>query len=310
VELSIDFSDILAMGKSAGEVEAEKARATKNKKATKRKGKKREKFGDTPLTKDLVYKVMDITGKTVYFCGGLGATEKLVDELDAEGHTLYEFATNIRGNRLRHPRPYQCVLSSNGRHGYRAFWRPGTEYTRCKVIKGETTELGLFTVQKWPVCPGGIYFKVAKAEGGLEEVTEPMPGPVFAGKFERMEKEHLAVVKQEDEERIIVNQVTDERDLISAVEAVLNASFSEHALRQALRMLERGTIQFTGSEPHPWAEVDYASDDRARILELEALGEKLQKRVDTLRWARKASLVRWEEENDFSVWDLLGEEAC
>jgi hypothetical protein len=298
------------MGKSAGEIEAKKAQAHKNKKATRRKGKKRPKHGDTPLTKNLVYKVMDITDKTVYFCGGLGATEELVDRLETEGHTLFQFTTNVSGNHLRPPRPYQCVLSNSGTHGYRAFWRPGTEYTRCKIVKGETTELGLFTVQKWPVCPGGIYFKVAKVEGGQEEVTDPMPGPVFAGKFERMEKEHLAVVKQGDEERIIVNQVTDERDLISAVEAVLNATFSEHALRQALRMLERGTIQFTGSEPRPWAEVDYASDDRARILELEELGEKLQKRVDTLRWALKASKVRWEEDNDFSVWDLGGDPLC
>lgn len=309
MDLTMDFQQLIDIGKRVGEAEKAKERSKAQKKATKRKGKKRKKFKDTPLTKRLIYKVMDKTDGTVYFVVGLGKTEELVEQLEAKGHELFQFTTNTKGNRLIRSKPWQCILSSDGKAGYRAFWRPGEKYTRCKIVRDkDAPELGLFTISKWPTVPGGIMFKLAKFPGGDDEITEKVGVPPFAGKFERMEREHLTVMRQGDVERYIIDAVTEERDLLDAVELVLNCSFSEKALKQAMQLLRRGTTQFGEISPNDLGRVNRWMRDCERIDELEELGEQQERRIRTLRWQIKALKVRWEGGEEASVWDLLGAE--
>ncbi|NIM98093.1 MAG: hypothetical protein GTO24_08460 [candidate division Zixibacteria bacterium] len=305
MDFQVNLDDIIKVGKAIGEQEKAKAATKKKKAATKRKGSTRKRQEDTPLTRDLIYKVMDETDGTVYFCCGIGKTEELVDQLEAGGHDLYWFTENANGARLRNPQPYQCVLSTRKTWGYKHFWRPGTKYTRCKIVNGETTNLGLFTVGKWPTVPGGICFEIAKHPDGEEEVTEDSLPTAFAGKFERMEREHLSRVSTKDGDRLIIDQVTDERDLLDAIELVLNCTFSEKALKQALYLLQRGTTQFGNFNPENFGEVDRALNDRQQIANLEKAVAKLEQLVTMWKLAY-LSQVRYPEEEEINVWDLPG----
>ncbi len=120
-----------------------------------------------------------------------------------------------------------------------------------------------------------------------------------------MEREHLSRVSTEDGDRLIIDQVTDERDLLDAIELVLNCTFSEKALKQALYLLQRGTTQFGNFNPENFGEVDRALNDRQQIANLEKAVAKLEQLVTMWKLAY-LSQVRYPEEEEINVWDLPG----
>jgi len=245
------FDDLINMAVKLGySIEAEEKKRSKAAAVSRKAGKKKRqpgvrKFGeDTYLTSKLLYKIMDRTDKTVHYVAGIGAAEKLVEGLKTEEHNLVLFTTNTSGDKLVAPKHYQCIVSSNGKAGYASFFRPTTEWRRAKIHnKDGAPEWGLIQILPWPIAPGGFYFLLKDIQGGEKEVIFLSQRKVIvAGPYRVAEEKYLQELSKGD--RLVIEDILDDRALLDAVELVLNCHFSELSTRRALDILRKGTTRY------------------------------------------------------------------
>ena len=85
---------------------------------------------DTVMSKYYICSLFDMTTKIVYVCGGVGFTERLVDELLEKEHNLYTFETQRYGKTK-----YQ-IISYNGRTSYGLRTEDFIGWKEIRVLRG------------------------------------------------------------------------------------------------------------------------------------------------------------------------------
>ena len=95
--------------------------------------------------------------------------------------------------------------------------------------------------------PGGFYFQLKDTSGGSQEVTEETAGKVaYQDDYRAAEAMYLS--RLAEGERLVIEDILDERALLDATELVLNCHFSQAATKKALDILKNGTVGYA-AEP-------------------------------------------------------------
>jgi hypothetical protein len=227
-------------GKRREQVKKEKrAEGTRNVRRP-RKGRKRRRHEDTPLTKRFVYRVKDETSKTIHICVGVGQTEELVDALEAEGHTLYLFSATKSGARLNPPQPYQCIMDSAGNKGNFTYsWMPTEDWTSC-IIHDDEEGHGLLIVTPWPYHPNGLHFRLTATDP--EERKNLEPGVVSMS--QDTQDEMIYLKKAQDRGKTIVRETVSPEQWLRAACGWMEAVPTKEALGEFRTYLERNVVSW------------------------------------------------------------------
>lgn len=102
----------------------------KKKKRVSRTLSRRKRGEDTVMSKYYICSLFDLTTKIVYVCGGLGYTERLIDDLLEQEHELFTFETKKLGKTK-----YQ-IMSYNRRTAYGLRLEDFTGWQEIRVIRG------------------------------------------------------------------------------------------------------------------------------------------------------------------------------
>ncbi len=271
------------ISKAVDAEERAKAKRTSGRKG--RVGQKRQKYTDLPITRNLIYKILDITDGTVYFCEGIGTTERQVDALLEAGHELKRFTVDKNGDKLKVPRPFQLVLANTGKHGFREFFIPTDQWKRAKIIRDdEVSKLGLVEVRNWPSIPGGFYFQLVRTDGAVLKSTDEDGYYPAMGKQEQQELSMLEQIVQGPSGGTIVWDWLDDRAIPAIVEGVLNCHLSEQARRHLVTVLQQNTTAYPMS-PAQASQVNPALADQLKIEKLEEEVQVLRERLESAKRA-------------------------
>lgn len=101
----------------------------KGKRSTPKKHRTRGHGKDTIMSQYYICSFFDITTKIVYVCGGVGFTERLVDQLLEEEHELYTFDT-------KHGKTKYQIMSRNKRTSYGLRLEDFIGWKEIKVLRG------------------------------------------------------------------------------------------------------------------------------------------------------------------------------